>query len=498
MKKWFREDPEELSKRFFELSTRLDLANLLGITEQQLIYHVYIDRRRQRQYINFTIPKKSGGVRTISAPQTSLKIIQEKLNEILETVYKPKACVHGFVTHRSILTNAQMHVKQRYILNLDLNNFFPSINLGRVRGMFIAYPYNCNSTIATLLAQICCYNNELPQGAPTSPIISNMICSRMDSQLLQLAKEQRSIYTRYADDLTFSTSLKKFPHLLATVNSSILGEYVEIGEGIKNIIKNNGFEINPEKTRLSPPSQRQEVTGLTVNDLPNMDRSYVNQIRAMLHAWEKYGLEAAEKEFVEKYDKQYRGPYKPTPHFREILKGKIDFLGMVRGKEDRTYLKFYHKLHELDPSIKAPVSPSRKAGTSSPIFFCHSNKDDDFATRLSDDINSHGYDTWLDHENISSATTWDSEVAQALDVCKILLFIITESSLVSKECENEWAWVIGKKDIIPIYQEKNAQKTFENSSRFYRVSRRQGIKFYEDYNQGLEKLIKDLLNKYSS
>src|SRR5205814_3311637 len=119
-----------------------------------------------------------------------------------------------FIPARSILTNAKPHLRQKFVLNVDLKDFFPTINFGRVRGVLIAKPYCLLPHIATYIARICCRDNALPQGAPTSPIISNMICSRLDRQLLRLARQYRCVYTRYADDLTFSTSMPRFPGAL--------------------------------------------------------------------------------------------------------------------------------------------------------------------------------------------------------------------------------------------------------------------------------------------
>ncbi|MDJ0742704.1 MAG: reverse transcriptase domain-containing protein [Xenococcaceae cyanobacterium MO_167.B27] len=195
----------ELKDKFNKLKNRCDIANLLDITDYQLRYHLYIHSLKSA-YTEFKIPKKSGGYRHILQPITSLKIIQQKLNQVLKAVYEPKPSTHGFTVGRSIVTNAQAHLRQRYLLNIDLKDFFPSINFGRVRGLFMAKPYNCTEEVATILAQICCYDNQLPQGSPTSPIISNMICSKLDSQLQRLAKKHQCIYTRYADDITFSTS----------------------------------------------------------------------------------------------------------------------------------------------------------------------------------------------------------------------------------------------------------------------------------------------------
>src|SRR5690606_12917628 len=149
--------------------------------------------------------------------------------------------------------------------------------------------YRLNDEVATILAQICCHNGILPQGAPTSPIISNMICVRLDAKLQQLAKEHQCTYSRYADDITFSTNRSSFPSALAYLSD--IGQ-IEIGNELSIIIEENGFQINPKKTRLQSKHQRQEVTGLTVNRYPNVQRRYIKQIRGILHAWKKYGLDA--------------------------------------------------------------------------------------------------------------------------------------------------------------------------------------------------------------
>jgi RNA-directed DNA polymerase len=209
----------ELRVKFYALRTRQDIAALVDISDYQLRYHLYIVSP-QRRYKSFQIPKKSGTTRQITAPSSSLKIIQRKLNQVLQAVYRPKSCNHGFVRQKNILTNAREHVRRRVVLNIDLEDFFPSINFGRVRGMFISPPYKLNPSVATVLAQIYCFSNELPQGAPTSPIVSNMICAKIDDQLRALARKHRCLYTRYADDMTFSTYQSRFPEDLANYNDS--------------------------------------------------------------------------------------------------------------------------------------------------------------------------------------------------------------------------------------------------------------------------------------
>ena len=335
--------PEKLRAGFLALTTLEDVAQLLDVDYKHLIYYLYIVRPPER-YTCFTIRKRSGGERRICAPATALKIVQAKLNQVLQAVYKAKPSVHGFAIGKSIVSNANMHSRKRYVLNVDLENFFPSINFGRVRGMFMGPPYKLNASVATVLAQICCFENQLPQGAPTSPVASNMICAKLDSQLQRLAQSNRCTYTRYADDLTFSTSMRSFPEALATALSGPHGERVKLGAPLLQAIVANGFEVNTAKVRLLTRNHRQEVTGLTTNQVPNVRRRYVRQIRAMLHAWRKFGLEAAEQEFFRQYDKKSRSPYKSAPSFRDVVNGKTEYLGMVKGKTDPLYLKLRQQL----------------------------------------------------------------------------------------------------------------------------------------------------------
>lgn len=338
----------ELRQKFLTLQTPDDLAHLLNLTYPRLAHHVYRVPNDQK-YKTFTLPKKTGGERIISTPVSALKIIQWKLNQILTSAYEVKPSVHGFVPGKNIVTNAKVHAGKRFVLNLDLADFFGSVNFGRVRGLFMATPYNLPAKVATVLAQICCHDDKLPQGAPTSPIITNMLCAKMDSQLQRLAKECRATYTRYADDITFSTTLKDFPEALAYAIETEDGDKLLLGDRLLGIIAENGFNINEKKVRLQVRGNHQEVTGLTTNESPNVKRTYVRQIRAMLHAWAKFGLEAAEKEYYQKYEDKVKFSLKKKASFSQVIKGKIEFLGMVKGKDDFLYqkmLKSYLKLKE--------------------------------------------------------------------------------------------------------------------------------------------------------
>jgi len=337
--------PEELRESFSSLKNRQDIAKLLDIDVKTLIYHLYRVPESER-YKTFEIPKNLGGTRTISAPVTTLKIIQRKLNQVLQSIYKPRNAVHSYIHNRSILTNVSKHSPNVLIFNVDLKDFFPSIHLGRVIGLF-SY-FNREPDVATTLAQICCFNRALPQGAPTSPIISNMICAKMDKKLSQLARKYDCNYTRYADDITFSTE-DSFPTAIVKFNTD--GQ-LEVGDELGEIISANSFEINRDKVTLRNKDRRQIVTGLVINEFPNVRREYVRKIRAMLHAWEKFGLEAAETEFLSRYhNSRLRNPSREPPSFKRVVKGKIDYLGMIRGKDNPIYLHFRHKLRGLAPEL---------------------------------------------------------------------------------------------------------------------------------------------------
>ena len=267
----------DIRERFFSLNSPEEVADLLEVKYKWLIYYIYRLPEKERYEI-FSVNKKSGEPRVVMAPSTPLKIVQRKLCNILNEVYKPKPSVNGFVQNRSVVTNASLHSNKRYVLNLDIENFFPSINFGRVRGMFLKKPYEMPEKVATILAQICCHKNQLPQGAPTSPVVSNMICARLDGELQRLAKANNCTYSRYADDITFSTSMPSFPEDIAKIELGNSVHDVILGKDLLRIIGENGFAINENKTRLQRRNHKQEVTGLTVNRYPNITRKYTNQI----------------------------------------------------------------------------------------------------------------------------------------------------------------------------------------------------------------------------
>lgn len=346
-------------------------SNLLGASYdsiKQLIYPT-------PPYTTFAIKKRNGSVRQIYSPRRKLKDLQLRvLAFINDRARKAKPCVHAFTHGRSILTNARQHCspQTKHLLNIDLEDFFPSITFFRVRGVFQAKPFNCSYEVATVLAQICTFNNQLPQGAPTSPAIANLVCRALDRDLMKLARRNRATYTRYADDMTFSFSVSessRLPRNLCSFDSGTL----HLGDELLAIIANNGFKLNHSKSRLSTKTGRLEVTGLTINEFPNVRRSFIDKIRGALHAWDRYGFEKADKEWQRRiatapdiaYEKRVWKRQRRTkrkPKFIRVLRGRLLFLLMVRGTDDVLYTRLAERYNALClrdgfPESELPVLP---------------------------------------------------------------------------------------------------------------------------------------------
>jgi retron-type reverse transcriptase len=273
-------------------TTKKELAALLGVKTPFLTHILYI-LKPANLYTSFQVPKKTGGTRTISAPTEDLKSLQSALSKLLlnciDEINESKSfggnykstLSHGFVRKKSIITNAEMHLRKRNVLNIDLENFFDCFNFGRIRGFFIKNAhFELDPHIATVIAQIACYDNKLPQGSPCSPVITNLITHSLDIKLAKLAQKYSCIYSRYADDLTFSTRNSNFPEQIMKEGK---GKYTA-GKRLRNEIKRSGFFINSAKTRIQFKDSRQDVTGLIVNKIPNVKKEYWRTVRAQCHS----------------------------------------------------------------------------------------------------------------------------------------------------------------------------------------------------------------------
>ncbi|WP_288454204.1 reverse transcriptase domain-containing protein [uncultured Acinetobacter sp.] len=313
-------------KKLKACSSQKDLAHLLGYTEKAFT-HILFSDEIHKKYHQFTIPKKTGGVRMILAPKPDLNLLQTRLNFILtesfnelekkrleESSYIECIASHAFrkkinislptskkdrtpiqlkEINFGIYSNAKKHVNKKYILNIDLENFFENIRFSRVVGFFSKNrDFSLDYDVALLLAQIVTYRSSkmteayLPQGSPCSPIISNLIGNMLDIKMLKLAKKYKCTYTRYADDLTFSTNTKEMPSDLVFFEEDIW----KAGKVLTKNISSCGFKINHKKTRLNNKYSRQEVTSLTVNRKVNINKQYYRYSRSMVNEYCSKGI----------------------------------------------------------------------------------------------------------------------------------------------------------------------------------------------------------------
>ncbi len=250
---------------------------------------------RTSHYQRFLLPKKAGGHRLISAPMPRLKRAQYWILDNILAKVPVHDAAHGFVGSRSILTNAAPHVGRDVVINLDMKDFFPTLSWRRVRGKFRGLGYS--EGVATVLALICTEPDideveldgerlylrkgprRLPQGAPTSPALTNLICLRLDKRLTGLAAKLGFTYTRYADDMTFSAS------------GEAADKVGTLLKAVSDIVAAEGFTVHPDKTRIMRRHRRQEVTGLVVNDGIGVPRDTLRRFRALIHQIEKSGPE---------------------------------------------------------------------------------------------------------------------------------------------------------------------------------------------------------------
>lgn len=276
--------------------TVLDLANAMNLKIGQLRFLAYNRKvSKVSHYKRFYMPKKTGGKRLISAPMPLLKAAQYwVLENILEKV--PIAdSAHGFRTQHSILTNATPHIGQEVVVNMDFKDFFPSIAFGRVKGTFVNLGYS--EKLSSILAALCTEPDvkqveldgdtffvaqgprHLPQGAPTSPSLTNIICYKLDKRLKGASHKLGFNYTRYADDLTFSAKGDSTDNLK------------KLRWQVRQITKDEGFVLHPNKERIMRKGTKQEVTGLVVNEQLGVDRKTLKKFRALLHQIKQNGAE---------------------------------------------------------------------------------------------------------------------------------------------------------------------------------------------------------------
>lgn len=446
---------DQIRTAFEKMQSREDLLHVLNEAKplvyghkavpfelKQLTLYANPNLGRKR-YAEFKIKKKSGAERCIHAPIIGLKSLQKTLSFVLQCVYEPQNAVMGFVRDRSIVDNAKLHVGGKYVYNIDLKDFFSSIDQARVWKCLQLKPFNLNKAssvkpkyikwedfkkenlkteesvtffkgrgrmftntpygtlyvannfdkgkdkyvlfgssslktksgkslegtlwlvnkipdtsrldIANIIASLCCTEmeverineigewakvkrNVLPQGAPTSPVITNIVCQRLDFLLLAVAKRFGLKYSRYADDITFSSM-----HNVYQPESEFLKE-------LHRIIAEQNFHIKESKTRLQKDGYRKEVTGLLVNENVNVQQRYIKQLRMWLYYWERYGYERASGFFLQQYMAEKGHVKNGKPDMANVIGGKLDYLKMVKGSENELYLKLKSRFKNLNAS----------------------------------------------------------------------------------------------------------------------------------------------------
>ncbi|MFT4623161.1 MAG: RNA-directed DNA polymerase, partial [Myxococcota bacterium] len=305
-----------------------DVAEALGIdvpTLRWLAWHA--EAVKTDHYVHFEVPKRSGGERTLSAPMPRLAAAQQWVLANVLVPLPTEEPAHGFVRGRSTVTNARPHVGRDIVVNLDLKDFFPTITFPRVRGVFRRLGYSpAAASVLALLCTACTRrevslegevwrvavgNRALPQGACTSPALSNQVARRLDRRLQGLCRKLGWAYTRYADDLTFSAPA---------------GHQSEVGgllRSVQRLVEDEGFALNPAKGRVQRRSGRQSVTGVSVNDQLGLPRKDLRQLRALLHNAKSTGLAAQNRAGV--------------PDFEAHIMGRIGYLAMIDSEKARPF-----------------------------------------------------------------------------------------------------------------------------------------------------------------
>ena len=443
---------DQIRTAFEKMQSREDLLHILNEAKplvygdkavpfelNQLTWYANPKLGRKR-YAEFKIKKKSGAERCIHAPVKGLKSLQKTLSFVLRCVYEPHNAAMGFVRDKSIVVNAKMHVGSKYVYNIDLKDFFPSVDQARVWKCFQLKPFNLNKAssvepqymkwedfkkehlktdepvtflkgkgrmftntpygtlylannfdkekdkyillgssslktkagkslegtlwlvnkipdtsrldIANIIASLCCTEMEverktetgewekvkrkvLPQGAPTSPVITNIVCQKLDYLLSGVAKRFGLKYSRYADDITFSSM-----HNVYQPESAFLKE-------LHRIIAEQNFHIKESKTRLQKDGYRKEVTGLLVNEKANVQKRYIKQLRMWLYYWERYGYVRASEFFLQQYIADKRHVKNRLPNMTNVISGKLDYLKMVKGADNELFIKLKERFEAL-------------------------------------------------------------------------------------------------------------------------------------------------------
>lgn len=305
------------------MDTAQELSDLLDTPANELRRLAFGPNR----YRQFTIPKRRGGVRLISAPHADLAAVQRRVLQLVLCAVPASAQAHGFVPGRSIVTAAGPHVRRAVVLNVDIHDFFPSITEGMVRAAFrlLGHGQEAAKLLACLCTEPCGDGRCLPQGACTSPVLSNAVCARLDRKLAALSAARGFVYTRYADDLSFSGGSWQAAQRLFFA--------------VRRALRAAGFEPHPKKVRFMSRGGRQRVTGLAVNDKPSVPRAERRRLRAILHNVSRHGLVSENWEGHDDFAAHLRGKVAFVTMADPTSTGKwLDALSKAEGGDELRWL----------------------------------------------------------------------------------------------------------------------------------------------------------------
>ncbi|MEM6380471.1 MAG: reverse transcriptase family protein [Bacteroidota bacterium] len=337
MNKKTRERHAYYKSVFCSINSVHTLARLLNIDIRRL--RLLVDKP---SYKTFRVPKKGGGERIIEAPGHELKQVLGRLNRYLQSVYyfEKSAAAYGFILgvrndddRRNVLTNARKHLNKSYLLNVDLKDFFHAVTREQVLEIFLGKPFSFKREIPDLLADLCTYDGRLPMGTPTSPVLSNFACQKLDEELVGYSKDLLWVYTRYADDMSFSSN-----------------RYINEEQQVTliNLIKGFGFKVNQRKLKLYGPDEPKVVTGLLVTDKVSLAEDYIPTLKQDIEQLNQtMRIQNEHGQLSTKWVEQ---------HKKQIL-GRLNFAGFVLKRNHPDYLDlkqaFYSAIHPPEEEFSA-------------------------------------------------------------------------------------------------------------------------------------------------
>ncbi|WP_343651648.1 TIR domain-containing protein [Stenotrophomonas sp.] len=451
------------------------LCAALNINKGRLLFICY-KRSFEDKYRSFDIKKKGGGSRRIESPKKGLAILQRRMAALLEECVEFKSSVKGFVRGQGIHDNAQLHKRSSWVLNVDVRDFFGSIGFARVRATLKAKPFEMGNDVATVIAQMCTINNRLPQGAPTSPILANIVASMLDNRMLRLAMKRRLSYSRYVDDLSFSAK-KSFPASVAYLKDG----QTFVGDELALAFASSGFEINSSKSRLQFRASRQEVTGLVANKKVNVPVEFKARLRSAIKQWIASPVEAERHYYVD-IKGEAPGDFKPSldgGRLRANIYGRLAYMSMVKGVDDPTFVGLSLRMARADPLAPKFIKSIEEGANVYDVFLCHASEDKEkIVVPLCEALQELGMTVFLDSKDIQWGDSLVERINRALQTSKYVVAVMTNNSVGKAWPQKEINSVLnqeissGKKRLLPLVDGDPADifaSNFLASDKLYRV-----------------------------